>query len=160
MPYNVDLHKIYEKITLSDLEFAEYYISDETMIINLSEKELANEKNNNFIFNLKLSDSYIPQSYDYFKDVMQKCIELIDIAKGSDYPVIVNCTAGVNRSCSAIIAYMIVKQGISVDEAIDYIRAEKRKKYPNKRWSTLTNTKFVEYLKRMKEELTIKSIQI
>lgn len=146
---NVKLPQIYKNLILSDFEFSLKNISSKTIIINLCEVELEHP-NNNFIYNFKLEDSH-NQSYSYFKYIMDQCVHIIKIAENNNYSVIVNCAAGINRSCSAIVAYAISK-GLHIDDTINYIISQKQNKYKNQ-WHTLTNTQFVQYLKKMKNEI-------
>lgn len=151
--YFVELPKIYKKLTLGNFEFASSKINDDTIIINLCEKKIHNNNTNNrnkFIYNFRLDDSY-GQTYNYFKSVMLKCIQVMKLAESNNYPVIINCAAGVNRSCSAIVAYAM-SNGLSVNETINYIKSKKKNKYGNK-WPTLTNMQFVEYLHQMQNEI-------
>ena len=148
--YNVNLPQIYKNLFLGNFNFSLKNIYKNTMIINLCEIKLKNI-NNKHINNFRLDDSY-NQSYSYFKNIMEKCVNLINIAENNNYPVIVNCAAGINRSCSVIIAYAISK-GLSVDDTIKYIVSQKQYKYGNI-WPTLTNTQFIQYLKKMKSEIS------
>ena len=148
--YDVNLPQIYKNLFLGNFNFSLKNMYKKTMIINLCEIKLKNI-NNKHINNFRLDDSY-NQSYSYFKNIMEKCVNLITIAENNNYPVIVNCAAGINRSCSVIIAYAISK-GLSVDDTIKYIVSQKKYKYGNI-WSTLTNTQFIQYLKKMKSEIS------
>ena len=147
--YDVKLPQIYKKLILGNFNFSSKNVYNNTMIINLCKVKLENP-NNKFINNFRLDDSY-NQSYSYFKNIMEQCIKLIKIAEYNNYPVIVNCAAGINRSCSVIVAYAISK-GLPIEATIKYIVSQKQNKYGNK-WPTLTNTQFIQYLKKMKSEL-------
>ena len=149
MAYNVNLPQVYEKLILSDFEFSKNNKDKDTIIINLCMDKLESE-HNNFIYNFNLLDSEeVP--YHNFKDIISQCVQLIYIAEQKNYPIIVNCAAGINRSCSVIVAYSISK-GLGIDDTIEYIKHEKRKKYRRERWSTLTNQIFVNHLRRIKSE--------
>lgn len=148
---SVNLPIIYQKLILSNFEYAKANVNNPVMIINLCEQPLQSNSNNSLIYNFKLDDSdSIP--YHYFKGIMVQCAHLIKMAVDNKYPVIVNCAAGINRSSSAVVAYSILARKLKVDDAIGYIKHMKAQKYGN-RWPTLTNYKFVEYLKRMESEL-------
>lgn len=146
--YDAKLPQIYKNLILGNFNFSSRNVSNNTMIINLCEVKLENP-NNKFIYNFRLDDSY-NQPYSYFKNIMDQCVKLIKIAENNNYPVIVNCAAGINRSCSAIVAYAISK-GWTVDTTIKYIVSQKQNKY-GKLWPTLTNKQFIQYLKKMKSE--------
>lgn len=150
MAFNVELPLIYQKLILSNFEYAKANINNPVMIINLCEQPLKSN-NNNLIYDFRLDDSdNIP--YHYFKGIMVQCAHLVKMAEDNDYPVIVNCAAGINRSSSAVVTYSLLAKKLNVDNSIGYIKYMKSQKYGN-RWPTLTNYKFVEYLKRMESEL-------
>lgn len=148
--YSVTLPEIYENLTLSDYVFSSQNAEKKVIIVNLSEKMLES-KNNKYIYNFRIDDSEnVP--YYYFKNVMLQCAHFIDHAQKNNRAIIVNCTAGINRSCSAIVAYSLLSKKFSVNTTMNYIKSSKSGKYGDV-WPTLTNPKFVEYLKRMQSEL-------
>ena len=57
---------------------------------------------------------------------MIQCTKIMHFAKTNNYSIIVNCAAGINRSCSAIVSFAI-SVGIPVETIVDYIK--KRKPY-------------------------------
>ena len=69
---------------------------------------------------------------------MIHCLSLMHIAKNNNYPIIVNCAAGINKSCSVIV-WFAISNNIPLDNAINYIKTCKQKKYGNNIWTTLTN---------------------
>ena len=141
--YNVNLPQIYKKLTLGDFIYSRDNKDKEVMIINLCSEPL-NSNTKNLIYNFQMNDSEeVP--FNYFKSIISQCVQLINIAEHSNYPVIVNCAAGVNRSCSVIVAYASQKK-LPIDNTIEYIKYVKMKKYRIK-WNTLTNKVFVNYLK-------------
>jgi hypothetical protein len=152
--YNVHLPLIYQKLILSDFLYSSANVDRKVMIINLCEQPLQSAYNH-LIYNFKLDDSeYI--SYQYFKMVMLKCCELLKMAETKNYPVIVNCAAGINRSSSVVVSYSFLTKRLPVKQAIAYIKYMKTTKYRNA-WPTLTNYKFVEYLLKMQHEIINKS---
>lgn len=149
LAYNVQLPQIYRNLTLSDFEFANDNKDQNTMIINLCATKLKS-KHNIHIYNFDMNDSEdVP--YNYFKGIMSQCAQLLHIAETNSIPVIVNCAAGVNRSCSVIVAYAISK-GLPIDDTIEYIKQEKKKKYRGERWRTLTNPIFISHLQKIQSE--------
>ena len=148
--YNVQLPQIYEKLTLGDFEYSRDNKDQKVMIINLCAEPLKSNTNN-LIYNFQMNDSEeVP--FNYFKNIISQCVQLIYVAEHSNYPVIVNCAAGINRSCSVIVAYALQKEfgQNNIDHIIEYIKQEKKKKYSGERWSTLTNHIFVNHLRRIK----------
>ena len=158
-PFFVCLPDIYDKLILGNFYFSLHkvlnksFVDSKTVIINLSEQKLKSDTV--LIYNFDLEDSY-RQSYEYFKHIMNQCIYIINDAKKNKKYVIVNCAAGVNRSCSAIIAFAI-SNNLIADNSIDYIKYTKNEKYGNI-WPTLTNLRFVEYLRMMEFEKKINKI--
>ena len=147
--YNITLPQIYRNLVLSDFVYSSTNVNNKVMIINLCEQPLHSGKNR-LIYNFKLDDSE-NISYEYFKNIMLNCCNLLKIAETNNLPVIVNCAAGINRSCSVIVAYSFLMRRFPVHQAIEYIKHMKVQKYGNK-WPTLTNYKFVEYLQIMQHE--------
>jgi len=148
--YNVHLPQIYQRLVLSDFLYASANVDNKVMIINLCEQPLQRNMNH-LIYNFKLDDSE-NISYQYFKNIMLQCCNLLRMAETNNIPVIVNCAAGINRSCSVIVAYSFLTRRFPVQQAIGYIKHIKSQKYGNC-WPTLTNYRFVEYLLRMQQEL-------
>jgi len=148
--YNVNLPHIYEKLILSDFIYSSKNINNNVVIINLCEKPLIS-LHNPHIYNIQINDSNnVP--YEYFKMIMLKCYKILKMAENNNYPVIVNCAAGINRSSSVIITYSFLYKKFSIKQIINYIKYIKFKKYGDM-WPTLTNHKFIEYLLIMQSEL-------
>ena len=150
MSYFIELSKIYKNLVLSTFSYSLENVDNGTMIINLCKKEIKSDKNK-LIYNFTLSDSLEP-SYNNFKNIVNQVIDLIKLAEICNHKVIVNCLGGVNRSCSMVIAYAVLEKELSVEEAVNYIKNDKKKKYYI-RWDTMTNTMFLEFLTRMKNEI-------
>jgi protein-tyrosine phosphatase len=150
----IELPKIYDKLTLGNFEYSTFKnlntVNNKTIIINLCEEKLPDINPNIIVCNLQLDDSF-RQPYSYFKKIMIQCISLMHIAKNNNYSIIVNCAAGINRSCSAIVAFAI-SNSIPINNAINYIKTCKQNKYGNNNWPTLTNTQFVMYLKKLESD--------
>lgn len=146
--YNVCLPQIYKRLMLSDFLYASANVDNKVMIINLCKQPLHSNMNH-LIYNFKLDDSEnIP--YKYFKNIILQCCNLLRMAESKNIPVIVNCAAGINRSCSVILAYSFLTRRFPVQQAMDYIKHMKEQKYRNQ-WPTLTNHRFVEYLLQMQK---------
>ena len=150
----VELPIFYNNLTLGNFEYSKFKnlnnTEGKTIIVNLCEEKITTVNSNVIICNLKLADSY-NQPYWYFKKVMIDCIKIMHYAKNNKHSLIVNCAAGINRSCSAIVAFAI-SNGISVDIAINYIKTCKKNKYSSDIWPTLMNKQFIFYLKQLEND--------
>ncbi|XKL65486.1 hypothetical protein PGB90_008906 [Kerria lacca] len=70
---------------------------------------------------LPLDDSEITQICDYFKVVA----DFIDEGINSGGKVLVNCAAGMSRSSTCVLAYLMIKKHMNIDDAIRQIRAHR-----------------------------------
>jgi protein tyrosine phosphatase len=89
-----------------------------------TEKELAEMKSKD------ISNIVICINDDEYSDISQhfdKCIEFI---KSAD-KVLVHCSAGVSRSVSIVIAYLVREKKMSVDDALVFIRTKRKRANPN-----------------------------
>jgi protein-tyrosine phosphatase len=148
----VELPDIYNKLILGNFNYSIYKNSNtfhKTIIINLCERKFQSNNKNIVVYNLQLDDS-LQQPYSYFKKIMIHCTKIMHFAKTNNYSIIVNCAAGINRSCSAIVTFAI-SVGIPIETIVDYIKKRKENKY-GQNWATLTNPLFVYYLKQLEKE--------
>lgn len=60
-----------------------------------------------------------------------RCIKFIDDARRGGGGVLVYCTAGVSRSASVVLAYVMHKRGCSLTAALDLLRSSRRIVKPN-----------------------------
>ncbi|XP_021757100.1 dual specificity protein phosphatase 1-like isoform X2 [Chenopodium quinoa] len=60
-----------------------------------------------------------------------ECIDFIDEAKRSGGGVLVHCFAGKSRSVTIILAYLIKKHGMTLSQALEYVRSKRRQASPN-----------------------------
>lgn len=147
--FNVKLPLIYNKLVLSDFLYSYNNRNNNCVIINLCRRKIYSSYNPH-IYNILLDDS-INIPYQYFKKIMLECSNILKMAINNNYPIIINCAAGINRSSSVIIAYSSLYKKININEIIFYIIEMKKNKYGYK-WPTLTNNIFFEYLNKMKIE--------
>ncbi|KAG7466844.1 hypothetical protein MATL_G00146590 [Megalops atlanticus] len=61
----------------------------------------------------------------------QECFEFIDQAKAADGVVLVHCNAGVSRSASIVVGYLMSREGLAFDEAFDSVKKERPAVCPN-----------------------------
>ena len=55
----------------------------------------------------------------------EKAVEFIDNAIESGGTILVHCIAGVSRSASCVIAYLMKKRGMSLDEALAHTKSRR-----------------------------------
>ncbi|KAL2944794.1 Dual specificity protein phosphatase 1 [Bienertia sinuspersici] len=60
-----------------------------------------------------------------------ECIDFIDGAKRSGGGVLVHCFVGRSRSVTIILAYLIKKHGMTVSQALEYVRSKRPQASPN-----------------------------
>jgi len=80
-----------------------------------------------------------------------KTIEFIDEARSKEKGVLVHCVAGVSRSVTVTMAYLMSKFSLSLNDAFSHVRARK----PN----IAPNFHFMEQLHRFEEELRGKGVE-
>jgi len=82
----------------------------------IPEKTLIKEKFKNIQFmHVKAADVTSTNLIDDF----EKCIDFIDSKDGA---TIVHCQAGISRSATVCLAYLMKKKGYNLDEAFDYLK--------------------------------------
>ena len=72
---------------------------------------------------LWISDFYTQDLFPYFREA----IEFID---GSE-KILVHCAAGISRSCSMVIAYLMVKKEMSLEKAFELVKSKRKVANPN-----------------------------
>lgn len=75
------------------------------------------------------------------EEIFEDASEFIHIAVESEGVVLVHCNAGVSRSASVVIAFLILKTGISFEEALKLVK--------EKRPAIQPNSGFVEQLRKL-----------
>ena len=65
------------------------------------------------------------------KDYLLECIEFIEKIIKSGKRIYVNCAAGVSRSASTVLAYMMASKNISLNDAYDLVSAKRPCIKPN-----------------------------
>ncbi|KNC49011.1 dual specificity protein phosphatase 19 [Thecamonas trahens ATCC 50062] len=63
--------------------------------------------------------------------IVDEVIPFMAAALDAGRPVLVHCNAGVSRSATAVLAYLIVERGMSYDEAMAMVRAARPASKPN-----------------------------
>ena len=75
-----------------------------------------------------LSDDDDQDVKQYFKEGIQFMQEATD--EGGT--VLVHCAAGISRSGSMMVAYVMQKEKMSLEESLKYVQARRKKVFPNK----------------------------
>lgn len=62
---------------------------------------------------------------------LAECSSFIDLAQAEGGVALVHCNAGVSRSTSIVIGYLMLRQGLSFDEALGQVRGARPSACPN-----------------------------
>jgi len=60
-----------------------------------------------------------------------ECVDFIRSGAEKGYATLVHCAAGISRSATICIAYLIKQQGMGADEALEYVRSRRPIVCPN-----------------------------
>jgi protein-tyrosine phosphatase len=91
-------------------------------------------------YKLYVSDTFDENISEYFSVVN----DILDQAKKSERHVLVHCAAGVSRSATLVIAYIMESQKKSVEDAYAYVKSKRPIIHPNDH--------FLDQLKNFQEE--------
>lgn len=72
-----------------------------------------------------------PRQPIYPSETLRRALEWMDSITNSGHSVLVNCAAGVSRSSSLVIAYLISRMGMTFDQALATCRAGRPQSQPN-----------------------------
>ena len=64
-------------------------------------------------------------------EYFDECVEFIDIAMRNNEKILVHCSRGVSRSVTMVLAYLIVKQDMTYDVALETVRSKRIMANPN-----------------------------
>lgn len=129
--------KIIDNIYLGDMNNA-YFNPDKYVIVNIS-KDIP-------IYNKNRRSLRIPIDDDPSENIlMYKNVFLDFIDENKSYPILVHCFAGISRSPSFVIMYLMCKKGCNFDQAYKFVKAKRFIVSPNdgfiKQLRYLNNTK-------------------
>lgn len=108
-----------------------------TIICVAADANVRNENKNITLYKYNLNDDYNCDISQYFEEISQ-LIHNKDI-------VLIHCVAGISRSATIVLAYLMRYWNANLKEAFNYVRSKRRQICPNK--------KFMEYL--IKEEVKL-----
>lgn len=86
-----------------------------------------------------------PDTYPNTIEQVKVGAEMIDLVVDMGKDVYVHCQYGQGRSPTFLIAYFIIKKGMSLDEAYDFVRSKRQEAHPT--------DKQREFLKMLEESL-------
>lgn len=111
--------------------------------INAATEVLLSQPINVTQINLNWEDSY---SQDInINGILFDVVKLIDKFLSLNRKVFVNCFAGVSRSATIVIAYLIYKQNMTYQDAYDFLKS--------KRYVISPNSHFINQLVKLEKEL-------
>lgn len=79
---------------------------------------------------LQLDDS--PFDKEALRTLIPQCIDFIDRETSRDRRVLVHCSAGISRSASVVIAYVMHHKKISYEDALKHVKDRKPNIAPNR----------------------------
>lgn len=95
-------------------------------------------------------DDNMSLSYEDFKTTVLSAVAIIRKARLDNKIILVHCERGINRSCSAIAAYLMMYHNLSAEEAVKKIKDAKS---GLTQWHTMLNPSFRFHLSRMEDEI-------
>lgn len=110
-------------------------------ILTLNKDNVHTEKNRNMFDRLGIRHEYVQIQDSLDANILPYIDSSIRFLKKCDDNVLVHCTAGVSRSVSIVVAYLMNEKNMSYEKAIDYVR--KRRPIAN------PNPSFVQQLKTL-----------
>ena len=144
IPIHGELYHIIDNIYLSNVHDARNISlikkNNINMVFRLSENDNKNIYENNILFY-----NYIIEDHGLFVD---KLIELakkifLIIEENNDKNILIHCNAGISRSVSIIIYYLMKKHNYKFDDALKHIQKIKEDANPNHQFKQgLRNLKF------------------
>ncbi|KAL5541667.1 hypothetical protein UlMin_009377 [Ulmus minor] len=98
-----------------------------THILNVT-NSLEPSHPNDFVYKvIKVADREDTNLRQYFEE----CFEFIDEGKRAGGCVLVHCFAGISRSVTVVVAYLMRKYRMTVSQALEYVRSRRSKASPN-----------------------------
>jgi len=135
-----ELNKIYPSQILPNLYLgAEISSIDLSVLRNLNIRKIINvttnirnlfESNDEYkiqYLRIPLEDSFDSQIGVYF----QKCIDFINLAKDENCSVLIHCQAGISRSPTIALAYIMQSMDMSLDDSLSFVREQRPIVRPN-----------------------------
>lgn len=91
---------------------------------------------------LAVNDDLRPESIEIMRQSIPLITRYIDEHVSKGHNVLVHCAAGQQRSAAVIVAYLIKYKGMTLDQAINYVKSKKPDAF-------LTGVNFIEALKNL-----------
>jgi protein-tyrosine phosphatase len=91
-------------------------------ILTLNKNNVHTEANRNMFTGLGVSYKYVQIQDSLDANILPHIDSSIRFLKKCDGNVLVHCSAGISRSVSIVVAYLMKEKNVSYDNAIDYIR--------------------------------------
>lgn len=123
------MSEIISNLYLSSLYECNKLYNISNLVVNAAIEVHHPSKNNLIVVNLNWND-------DLYQDINNNgnlfyIIKIIDIFLSDNKKVIVNCYAGVSRSSTIVIAFLIAKKKFSLKDAINFVRMKRNIIQPN-----------------------------
>lgn len=106
--------------------------NDIKCILTLNENNVHTEANKKMFARLGIRYKYIRIQDSLDANILPHVDSSIRFLKGCDSNVLVHCSAGVSRSVSIVVAYLMREKNMSYDKAIDYVRKRRPVANPNR----------------------------
>jgi protein-tyrosine phosphatase len=127
--------KIYDNLYLGDVYHSsnEKFIKEKNIrhILTLLEHPCELSKNKDYEYirfkHVNISDKLSTNISEYFSE----CIEFIKQAHQSNETVYVHCAAGISRSVSIVIAFIMSEKNMTFNDALDYVKSCRSQAEPN-----------------------------
>mgnify|MGYP006112903007 CR=1 FL=1 len=110
-------------------------------ILTLNKNNVHTEANRNMFTRLGISYKYVQIQDSLDANILPHIDSSIRFLKKCDGNVLVHCSAGISRSVSIVVVYLMKEKNVSYEKAIDYVR--KRRPIANPNYS------FVQQLKTL-----------
>lgn len=106
-----------------------------------------NDENKKYYYNIGMNDKNTPKDLEIFRESISILKEVIEENKktSKEMKILFHCFSGYSRSVALATAYLALKDGMSVDDALELVRTKRKYIGPNP-----------EFIKIIKEEIESK----
>lgn len=67
-----------------------------------------------------------PRGVSKMFDILPVLVEIIDEALKRKYKILVHCAAGISRSVTVVTAYLILKKGMPLNNALKFVQSQRK----------------------------------